>query len=374
MADLLELDAATVQEHFAQAGWTDGLPIIPPTPDRVLEMMLAAGAADPDEVVGAVAERGVTLTVEMAAINAVMAGCEPAVFPIVLAALGAVLDPALNAHTAVTSTGGAALCTIVSGPLAVEVGMNSRHNIFGPGNRANATIGRAMRLVVANVLGARSGKLDASSIGNPGKYTLCFAEEPPPVPWEPLRVALGYEPEDTTVTVMPTEGPRQVANHLNPDAEGILRTFAATMRDPATFITGKGGQCVVVLGAEHRTAIVEQGWTRRAVQEFLTAESRVSPEELARGGVLLEQGTGKDVTPGPDGKLRSIVSPDDVLVVTAGGAGAGWSAYLPSWAPPSHGKAWAVTRRVRLPGEELPLCGPDGCEVDLSNFERLGPS
>lgn len=374
MAELLELDVDEVQERFQGEGWTDGLPVVPPTPDRVLELMLGAGASDPDEVVGAVPERGVTVTVEYAAINAVMAGCSPEHFPLVLAALGAVLDPAFNAHTACTSTGGAALCVVVSGPLAAEVGMNSLHNLLGPGNRANATIGRSLRLVAGNVLGARTGKLDASSIGNPGKYTLCFAEEPPVAPWKALRIELGYEAADTTVTVMPTEGPRQVANHLNPDAAGLLRTFAATMRDPATFITGKGGQCVVVLGHEHRTAIIDQGWSRREVQEFLFEESRVRPDELARGGVLLEEGTGKDVEPGPDGKLPSMGSPDDIFVVTAGGAGAGWSAYLPSWAPPSHAKARAVSRRVRLPGEALPLCGPDGCEVDLSSLERADGS
>ena len=372
MAELLEVDADRVHEHFVEAGWTDGLPIVPPTPDRVLEMMLGAGASDPDEVVGAVRERGVTVTVELAAINAVMAGCAPEHLPIVLASLAAMLDPAFNAHTACTSTGGAALCAVVSGPMAAEVGMNAGHNVLGPGNRGNATIGRTLRLVAGNVLGARPGKLDASSIGNPGKYTLCFAEESPPAPWEPLRASLGYADEDTTVTVVPTEGPRQVANHLNGDAEGILRTFAATMRDPATFITGKGGQCVVVLGHEHRTALFEQGWTRRQVQEYLVEHSRVTPEQLASGGVLIEEGTGKDVTPGSDGKLRSIASPDDVLIVCAGGAGAGWSAYLPSWAPPSHAASRAVTRRVRRPGEQLPLCGPDGCEVEFDDFDPPG--
>jgi hypothetical protein len=364
-AELLEVDADRVHEHFADAGWTDGLPIVPPTPERVLDLLLAAGVSDPDEVLGAVPERGVTVTAEYAAINAVMAGCPPATFPLVLTALGALLDPAFNAHTVCTSTGGAALCVIVSGPLAAEVGMNAGHNVLGPGNRANATLGRALRLVAANVLGARPGRLDASSIGNPGKYTLAFAEAPPPAPWEPLRVALGYDAADTTVTLVPTEGPRQVANHLNPDAEGILSTFAATMRDPATFIVGKGGQGVVVLGHEHRAALVEQGWSRAEVQAFLAEHSRITPAELAAAGVLLEQGTGKDTTPGPDGRLPAMASPDDVLVVTAGGAGAGWSAYLPSWAPPSHARARAVTRRVRRPGEDLPACGTDGCEVVL---------
>lgn len=366
MAELLELEESGVQERFFASGWTDGLPIVPPTPDRVLEMMLGGGVTDPDEVVGSVPQRRATVTTELAAINAVMAGCAPEYFPLVLGALAAMLDPAFNANTACTSTGGAALCVIASGPMAEAVGMNSRHNALGSGNRANATIGRSLRLVAINVLGAKTGGMDGSSIGHPGKYSLCFAEEPPAEPWEPLRVALGYELEDTTVTVLPTEGPRQVANHLNEDPAGVLDTFAATMRDPATFITGKQGQGTVVLGHEHRLAVIGRGWSRRDVQEYLYEKSRVTPEDLARGGVLLETDTGKDMVPDADGLLASMASPDDIYVVTAGGAGAGWSAYIPNWAPPLHAQARGVTRRVREPGEDLPLCGPDGCEVDLS--------
>jgi hypothetical protein len=303
----------------------------------------------------------------MAAINAVMAGCKPEYFPVVLAGLSAVLDPAFNAHTACTSTGGAALCVVVSGPMAAEIGMNSTLNALGPGNRANATIGRALRLVAANVLGARTGHLDGSSIGHPGKYTFCFAEEPPPAPWDSLSVALGFEPGDTTVTVMPTEGPRQVANHLNEDGRGVLLTFAAAARNPSTFIAGKRGQGIVVLGYEHRMAVIGGGWSRRDVQEFLYETAGIAPSELEQWGVLLEEPTGteKDMTPRADGLLSTFASPDDIYVLTAGGAGAGWSAYIPSWAPPVHAQARAVTRRVRLPGEDLPLCGPEGCEVDF---------
>ena len=122
-----------------------------------------------------------------------MAGCLPEYFPVVVAALEAMFDAAFNAHTALTSTGGAALALVVSGPVADEIGMNARHNCFGSGNRANATIGRALRLTAMNVLGARHGELDASSFGHPGKYTFCFAEDPPPAPWRPLAERLGYE-------------------------------------------------------------------------------------------------------------------------------------------------------------------------------------
>ncbi len=371
MAELIEVEESQAQEHFFEQGWTDGLPIVPPTVDRVFEMMVGAGVTDPDQLLGVVPQRGVSVTVEQTAINAVMAGCKPAYFPIVLAAVSATLDPAFNPHTASTSTGGAAFCVIVSGPLAAEVGMNGGLGALGPGNRANATIGRAVRLVAANVLGSKTGALDGSSIGHPGKYTFCFTEDGPPAPWEPLGVALGYEPGDTTVTVMPTEGPRQVANHLVGTPEGVLATMAAAMSDPSTFMVGKAGAGVVVLGWEHRKAVIDAGWSRRQVQEWLLEHTRITPERLLEAGLPLEGGEAHPQIPGPDGKLPSFRSPDDIFVVTAGGAGAGWSAYVPAWAPPLHSHAEAVTRRVRPPGEALPECGPDGCIIDLHGHEGI---
>jgi hypothetical protein len=278
------------------------------------------------------------------AINAVMAGCLPAYFPIVLTAMAASLDPAFNLNTVVTSTGGAGICVVVSGPLATAVGMNSRHNALGSGNRANATIGRTVRLVAANVLGARSGEMDGSSIGHPGKFTLCLAEDPPPAPWEPLRVSLGFDEADTTVTVVPADAPHQIANHLNGDAEGIVRTIAAAIRNPSHFSVGKGGQGLVVLGPEHAAAVIGGGLTRRDVQDALYRYSRIRPEELEGAGVLLERGAQHDMTPAADGTLPSLASADDVFIVTAGGEGGGWSAWLPSWAPVIHSRA--VTRAV----------------------------
>lgn len=359
-AEALDVEEGEVQELFFERGWTDGLPVVPPTPDRV-SAMLAAGGVEPGELLGTVPQRGRSVTAEKAAVAAVMAGCRPEYFPVVLAGLGGILDPAFNVHAAVTSTGGAALCLVVSGPLAGELGMAARHNALSSGCRPNATIGRAVRLVAMNVLGARTGGLDGSSLGHPGKYSLCFAEDPPPEPWEPLRTERGYRPEDTTVTVMATEAPRQVANHLNPDPEGVLRTMAAAMRVPSTFCVGKGGQAVVVFGPEHAGALVEGGWTRVAVRERLAELSRVAPGELEAAGVRVERGAQHDMTPGPDGLLPTVPSAEDIAVVTAGGAGAGWSAYIPAWAPVLHSRS--VTRRVPLVGEALPDCGPDSCAV-----------
>ena len=347
----VDLDDAEVLEEFHRRGWTDGLPVVAPTPERVEAMLDHAGLAA-DTALGTIEARGRSLSAQQAAANAVMAGCRPEHFPLVVAALCAMLDPAFNAHTVMTSTGGAAFCLLVSGPVTRELNMATRHNALGPGNRANAAVGRTLRLVARNVFGARTGEMDASSIGHPGKFTLCLAEDEPPAPWEPLRVELGYGLEDSTVTILGTEGPRQVANHLNPSPEGILTTMAAAMRCPATYAVGKGAQAVVVLGPEHATALTEAGWTRDGVREFLATASRVTPDEITSAGVFLEEGTQHDMTPGADGKLPVVRGPEDLFLVTAGGHGAGWSAYIPVWAPTLH--SLAVTRRVPAPGDGLP--------------------
>ncbi len=361
MAETLELAEEDVQEEFFARGWTDGLPVVPPTPERVETMLEVVRASDPDVLIGYLPARGRGVTMGKAATNAVMAGCLPEYFPVVVAALEAMFDPAFNLHTVLTSTGGAAICTVVSGPIAAEIGMNARHNALGPGNRANATIGRALRLTASNVLGSKPGESDASSFGHPGKLTLCFAEDPPPAPWQPLNVRLGYGAADTTVTVCPAEGPHQLAQQLTHSAEDVLRSFARSITHPTWFSTGKGGHGVLVLGPEHAGFCLAEGWTQDAVCELVCREARIAPEELLAAGVGIEQNSQHDMTPGPDGKLASLESPEAVLLVTAGGEGAGWSAWIPSWAPTIHARR--ASRRVRPAGEPLPDCGPDGCIV-----------
>ena len=361
MSESLTLDEQDVQEEFFRRGWTDGLPIVPPTPARVEAMLELVGATDPGLLVGFVPARGRGVSLEKAATNAVMAGCRPEYFPVVVAALEAMFDSAFNLHTVLTSTGGAALCVVVSGPIAAEIGMNARHNALGQGNRANATIGRALRLIATNALGSRPGESDASSFGHPGKFTLCFAEDPPPAPWQPLSVRLGYAPGDTTVTVVPSEGPHQLAQQLTSSAEEVLRSFARSITHPTWFSTGKGGHGVLVLGPEHAGFCVSQGWTQERVCEFVYRESRIAPAELLAAGVGIEDNAQHNMIPGEDGKLATLESPDEVLLVTAGGEGAGWSVWIPAWAPTIHARR--ASRRVRPAGEPLPDCGPDGCIV-----------
>jgi hypothetical protein len=344
-AELVEVDADHAIEELYALGWTDGLPVVPPTPQRV-EAMLAAGDVAGDAVLGRVVERHAVVRAVDVAVNAVLAGCEPASFPVVLAAARATLDPTFNAAMAVTSTGGAALCVVVRGPLVAELGFNTGHSALGSGHRANATVGRALRLMAGNVLGARPGTTDSASLSHPGKFTFCIAEGTPPAGWE--------EAKESTVTVLAAEGPRQIGNGINPDPEGIVRTIAAAARTPSNFIVGKGGQGIVVLGPEHAAAMAAAGWSRADVQRRLVELTRVHVDELGAAGVLLEDSTNQP-EPDDDGYLPTFADPDDIVLVTTGGHGAGWSAFAPSIAPRRQSR-W-VSRTV-VPPRTVPTPGP----------------
>ena len=163
------------------------------------------------------------------------------------------------------------------------------------------------------------------------------------------------------MTIMATEGPRQIAQQLSEAPEDVLLAFAGAMKQPSQFITGKRGQCIVVLGHEHEQSLRTAGWTQQRCREFLVESSRISPAELAAGGVHVESGAQHDMSVDASGKIATFAEPQDIVLVTAGGAGAGWSAYLPAWAPKQHSRS--VTKRLRAVGEALPDCGPDGCEL-----------
>jgi len=345
MATSLTLVESDIQEEFFARGWTDGLPIVPPTPERINAMLTSANVK-PDKIVGIVPERSRTISAEKTAINAVMAGCEPKHFPVLLAAIDAMCDPAFGCNTVLTSTGGAALCIAISGPALEDLGFNSTRNALGPGHRANATVGRALRLIAMNVLGARSDYLDGSSLGHPGKYTMLVAEEPPPENWAPLRMELGFSETETTVTLLATEGPHQISNQLNGTVEGILSSLASAMTNPTTYGVGKGHQVLLVLGYEHRRILAESGWTKKAIQEYLVEASRVTPSYLESAGIVMEHTTQNDMTPDADGKLATVQRLDDIFLITAGSPGAGWSAYIPTWAPTIHSEA--VTKVVQF--------------------------
>ncbi len=209
-SDAIEVeDALHAIELYAERGWTDGLPIVPPTEGLVAQFVEALNVA-PDAVLGVEPTKGAVITAEKAAINAVMAGCKPEYMPVLAAAIDGITDPEFGLHGISVSTMGSAVLLIVNGPIASELGMNSGVSVFGPGNRANASIGRAVRLIIINVLGTRAGELDKATIGHPGKYAWCIAENEELSPWDPVHVTLGQSAGSSAVTVVPGLGPFQV--------------------------------------------------------------------------------------------------------------------------------------------------------------------
>src|SRR5580765_5823947 len=216
-------------EFCFQQGWTDGLPVVPPTEDRV-RMMLGAARLDPKQEIAFITNRSVSVTAEKVAINAVMAGCRPEYMSVVVAAVEGIGDPAWSYHGPGTSTGGAGVLMIINGPITRELDINAGDNLFGPGWRSNLTIGRALRLVMRNVAGSRPGLLDRGTVGHPGKLSYVIAENETDSPWTPLHVERGFRPEQSTVTVMAAERAHQFYNQLSSTPEGILTTLADNMR------------------------------------------------------------------------------------------------------------------------------------------------
>ena len=233
------VDPLAAIEFCYQQGWTDGLPVVPPSEERVAAFLGYLGR-ERDEVLGGVPERRRTVTVEQVVANAVMAGCLPDYAPVVVAAVEAMLQPTFNLVGPSASLGGSAILVIVNGPVVDELQINSRNNLFGAGNRANATIGRAVRLVLMNTCGAIPGLFDRSCLGHPGKYTYCIAENAADSPWLPLHAERGFSPTDNAVTVFACEGPRQVRNSITPTPEGVLTTIADAMSSLGTSLTTSG--------------------------------------------------------------------------------------------------------------------------------------
>ena len=336
-------------ERCYELGWTDGLPVVPPTEERVSEFLNRAGR-DASEVVGELPERRRQITAEKVAANAVMAGCLPEYLPVVLAATEAMLAPDFNLVGPSSSMGGAAVLIIVNGPVARDLNINARNNLFGPGNRANATIGRTLRLVLMNACAAIPGLFDRSVIGHPGKFTYCIAEAETETHWTPLHVERGFTPEQNAVTVFAAEGPRQVRSVGHPeailysiaDAASSLGTSLSTsgsVGDPAQGI--RQGEIVVTIAGN---SILWQEWSKDDIRNYLHPRIRRSVADLKRAQVF-----SGDLEPGDETRFMTLIpEPKDIMVVFAGGEESNMSSVIPSWGPKV--SSAAVTREVRLAG------------------------
>jgi hypothetical protein len=320
------VDAAI--EFCYERGWTDGLPVVPPTEERVGAFLTATGRA-PSEVLGAIPERRLEITVEKAAINAVMAGCRPEYLPVVLTALEAVCDPIFGGHAALAGTAGAAVLLILNGPLAATLGLASRENVLGPGNRPAATIGRAVTLTLRNVAeSVVATGFDRATLGHPGRLNLCIAEEPDPAPWKSLHVHRGLRPETSAVSALAATGPRQVYNETATTPEGVLDSIAWTAADAGALVRAATDEFVIILGGRHREILVRAGWTRTGVQYYLHRKAQLTGADLKRAGKTVWPWTPE--YPPPDHELfPAAAAPESFHLVLAGGLEGGYSAVIP---------------------------------------------
>ena len=323
-------------------GWTDGLPVVPPTAERIGAMLEAAGLA-PEQELAFIENRQVSVTAEKVAINAVMAGCKAEYMPVIAAAVEALADPLYGYHGPATSTGGAAVFMLVNGPIARELDLNSGDNLFGPGWRANATIGRAIRLIMRNVIGTLPGELDRSSLGHAGKYTFCIAENETDSPWAPLHTTRGFRRDQNVVTIFAAYAPHQYSNRLSATPEGVLTTACAHMRISAG--SARQPQYVLVFAGEHQAIMKKAGWAREDVQRYCFAHSKSSIAELKRINLLPGE-----VTPEDGRTMYPLVErPQDFLVIAAGGHAGVQSAIVPGWG--SKAGSQSVTKEIRKPGK-----------------------
>lgn len=318
-------DSVDAIEECYERGWTDGLPVVPPVPRRVREM-IEAGRRPADEVLGTIRFRRRAITVGKVAINAVMAGCLPEYFPVVLACVEAMMEEAFGLHLAAASTHSPATLVLINGPIRKALNVNCANNAFSPGWRANATIGRALRLILMNLCGAAPADFDGGTMGNPAKYSYCVGEYEEVSPWESLSVERGLPAGSSAVTLFCAEAPRQVNNRLSRDPEVILGTMVDMMT-----VVGNGtarpdeAGFLVVLGPEHATTIGRQGWSKADVERFLFENARRPLVDFKRAARVPGA-----IEPGDETRMLAMMHhPEDIFVAVVGSQAGMYSLVIP---------------------------------------------
>lgn len=334
-------ESEDVFEAMEARGWSDGLPLVPPTPERVARM-LTGTTRDPSDLVAVVPPDLVECTVEKVAANAVLAGCKPEYLPVVLAAVEAACTDEFNTHGVLATTMPVGPVVVVGGPIARAIGMNAGGNALGQGNRANATIGRALQLVIRNVGGGRPGGVDRATHGHPGKYTFCFAEDDAGSPFEPLHVARGLAAGRSAVTLFAGEGPRVVVDQLSRGPDSLSASFAACLRTVAHPKMLIGIDAMLVVSPEHGRVFREARWSRDRLLAELTARLQVEGKEFVRGAGGIAEGMPEAFADHTLPKFR-----EGGLIITYAGGGAGlFSAIIGGWAGGAMGST-PVTKEVR---------------------------
>lgn len=321
----------TVYEYFLSQGWTDGLPVIPPTVERVEDFLAQANLA-PEEVIGVIPPQWAQLSVGKLAVNAVMAGCKPEYMSVLIAAIKGMCDPAFNLYGVQATTNPVGPMLAVNGPIAKQIGLKADTGSLGPGWRANVTIGRAIRLVLINVGGGTPGDMDRATQGMPGKLFFCFAENEAASPWEPFHVERGYPADASTVTVIGGSGSLNLIDQGSLDAEGLLKTLASALTVVGTNNIYFGGDPVLLISPEHADTLSKGGLKKKDVKEHLFDSACTPLKCFSRDNVenvlmkrrphLFEQGMPECIRP--------MDKPDDLIVLVVGGPGK-HSSFVPTF-------------------------------------------
>ncbi|MEK6284817.1 MAG: TlpA disulfide reductase family protein [Acidobacteriota bacterium] len=331
-ATRIELDDSIDPFEYCMA-FGDPLPVIPPTVDRV-ERMLAAASPSPDEVIGLIPPNYGAATVEKIAANAVMAGCKPEMMRVLIPLVRAVCDERFNIHGVQATTHFAAPLVIVNGPIRGELGFACASNVFSNVARANSTLGRALQLVLTNLGGARPGEIDMSTLGNPGKFSYCIAENEEENPWLPLHVEMGFRREQSTVTLFAAEPPHGVSEHMAREGKQILKAISRALATVWSYRVCAGVEALVVLCPEHVKTLHRDGFTKQAVREFLFENTGIPIRDYQHGAGEGTQYVKLYRQAVIDGEPCYLKFPDRAAIklVVAGGTAGKFSAVIGSWA------------------------------------------
>ncbi|MAJ55059.1 MAG: thiol reductase thioredoxin [Gammaproteobacteria bacterium TMED107] len=334
-------DAEDDTEACFDRGWSDGLPVVPPTPVRVMRM-LAGTELEADELIGIVPPDNIPCSVEKVAINAVMAGCKPEYLPTVIAVVRAALQDRFCMHGLLCTTYFSSPVVIVNGPESRHIGMNSGGNALGQGNRANATIGRALQLLIRNVGGGKPGGIDRATLGTPGKYTFCFAEDESDDAWPNLAMDQGYQREESVVSLFAGDGVQPILDQLSRTPQSLAKSMAASLRSVVHVKKFALADAVLVVCPEHRRVLRTNGWNK---QDLLQAIH----DELVTPGTELVSGTGGIAEGMPQrlkDKLLSKFRDDGLHIVTAGGTAGMFSAIISGWVASGERGSQLVSQRI----------------------------
>jgi hypothetical protein len=321
-----EADQEEAIELCYEKGWTDGLPVVPPTPLRVLRMLQACDL-ESDQIIGKIPPDYVPCSIEKVAINAVMAGCKPDYFPTVLASVRAALQDAFCLHGLLCTTYFSSPVMVVNGPVCKHIGMNSGINALGQGNRASATIGRALQLLVRNVGGGLPGGIDRATMGNPGKFTYCFAEDESDESWPSLAMDRGFERNQSVISLFAGEGLQPILDQLSRKPESLARSMAASLRSVAHVKRFGMADAILVVSPEHRRVLQEGGWSKADLKQALYDELMTPGEALLPGVDGMAEGMPEKFKD----KLLSKFRDDGLHIVSTGGTAGLFSAIISGW-------------------------------------------